>query len=495
MLSMLQYVVQLAFMHSQPRLSQRDQKVMSDFPSDIRSATAQFLLEGKHTIYAVCPNPKCHHTHKPVFDGDSPIPNYPMYCTYVKYGKRCKERLLRPRVYGSNVQAPIKPFVYFDFKDWVAGLISRPGFEDQMDAAWDATVVDNETMSNIFDEVGLKTFNGPDGKHFREGGSEGHYVFSLCVDFFNPRGNKQAGKSISCGLISLVCLNLPPDIRYKPENMFLAGIIPGPCEPPLTTLNHYLTPLVDDLLEFWQGVWFSRTCKFPHGRICHCALVVIVCDLPGAKKVAGFAAHSHNHFCSICHCTRSEHGYGNTDHSSWKRRTNDECRFHADQYKNAGNEKEKQSIFDESGLRWSELLHLPYFDPTQFVVINAMHNLFLGLIKEHFINILGIQVEKEVVNDNPVVVVISLSDHWKSFTENEQKSVKKVKKWLEGPMNDEMKSNSASWVKRLMRIHVRVLMFVCTELQCPRLPVTNPYKNKTTKMDWVNMICDWVSSC
>ena len=41
--------------------------------------------------------------------------------------------------------------------------------------------------------------------------------FSLCVDYFNPLGNKQAGKKKSIGLISLVCLNLPPDMRYKPE--------------------------------------------------------------------------------------------------------------------------------------------------------------------------------------------------------------------------------------------------------------------------------------
>ncbi|KJA14254.1 hypothetical protein HYPSUDRAFT_208847 [Hypholoma sublateritium FD-334 SS-4] len=32
-------------------------------------------------------------------------------------------------------------------------------------------------------------------------------------------------------------------MRYKPENMFLAGVVPGPHEPPLTALNHYLTPL------------------------------------------------------------------------------------------------------------------------------------------------------------------------------------------------------------------------------------------------------------
>ncbi|KAF8220225.1 hypothetical protein L208DRAFT_1335077, partial [Tricholoma matsutake] len=38
---------------------------------------------------------------------------------------------------------------------------------------------------------------------------------------------------------------------------------------------------------------------------------------------------------------------------------------------------------------WSELLWLPYYDPTWFLVVDPMHNLFLGLIKEHFQGILG----------------------------------------------------------------------------------------------------------
>jgi hypothetical protein len=64
--------------------------------------------------------------------------------------------------------------------------------------------------------------------------------------------------------------------------------------------------------------------------------------------------------------------------------------LYANQYEKASREKKKQSVFDESGLCWLELLHLPYFDVTQFVVIDMMHNLFLSLIKEHFKNILGI---------------------------------------------------------------------------------------------------------
>lgn len=123
-------------------------------------------------------------------------------------------------------------------------------------------------MRNIFDSDILRKFKGPDGAHFSMGNGEGCYVFSLSVDFFNPLSNKQVGKKFSVGLITLVCLNLPPDIHYKPENMFLAGVIPGPHEPPLSVISHFLKPLVDDFLKFWDpGVHYSRTDGHPDGRL------------------------------------------------------------------------------------------------------------------------------------------------------------------------------------------------------------------------------------
>ena len=50
----------------------------------------------------------------------------------------------------------------------------------------------------------------------------------------------------SLGIIAMACLNLPADVRYKPENMYLAGIIPGPEEPKLELLNYYQEPLIRD---------------------------------------------------------------------------------------------------------------------------------------------------------------------------------------------------------------------------------------------------------
>jgi hypothetical protein len=56
-----------------------------------------------------------------------------------------------------------------------------------------------------------------------------------------------------------------------------------------------------------------------------------------------------------------------------------------------------------------------------------MHNLFLGLIKEHLEGVLGIQDEKE---QEQQVLVVNLSDGWKEFSWKEQQSVNRLRKWL-----------------------------------------------------------------
>ena len=42
---------------------------------------------------------------------------------------------------------------------------------------------------------------------------------------------------------------------------------------------------------------------------------------------------------------------------------------------------ERTRFVKKNGVRWSELLRLPYFDPIRFVVIDPMHCLFLGIAK------------------------------------------------------------------------------------------------------------------
>lgn len=392
LLSMIRYIIQLSMTHNKCSISPHNEEFVANIPTDPTSILKKFALDGNETIYAVCPNAKCHKTYRPAFSKDSSIPVYLKYCTYKDFpgGPNCGTRLTRRRVFADvSVEVPIKQFVSFSFTDFVAGILSRPGFEDQMDSP--RTVPAGEDMHDIFDGQFLRDFKGPDGQPFQSTVQVGCYSFGLCVDFCNPFTNKQAGKKSSIGIISLVCLNLPPSLRYKAENMFLAGVIPGPNKPPLTAVNHYLAPLVDEFQSFWEtGIRFSQTYNHPGGRLVQCALVLVICDLLAARKTSGFAACTHERFCSVCHCTQSCQGYGDTNYHNWKRRTNTECRNAAESYLRATTPESRLQEFNKAGFRWSELLRLPYFDVVRCVVVDSMHNLFLGLIKEHFRGILGI---------------------------------------------------------------------------------------------------------
>ena len=472
LLKMLQYILQLALTRSRSQLSQSDQKLLSDSPVDPETATKHFQLDSKSIIYAVCPNGKCHQTYRPTLEGDSPIPIYPKYCMQTLNGAQCRERLTRPRCIGGiDIEVPIKTFVSFDFKDWFAGLLSRPGYEEHMDNTWQSKAPEDGIIHDIFESDYIHNFKGPDGKCFSRGGEEGRYIFSLSVDFFNPYTNKQAGKKASVGLISVVCLNLPPSMRYKPENMFLSGIVPGPKEPPLTALNPYLKPLVDDLMDFWKtGVNFSQTYNYKAGHLVRCALLLLVCNLPAARKAAGFASVQHEHFCSVCHCTRSQHSYGDLNYRMWRRRTNSECRLFASRFETAQDEETKAQLFKQSGIRWSELLRLPYFDIIQCVVVDAMHNLFLGLIKEHFIGILGIGLPR--IQESKIFS-IKFSVVPTDFTEKEKNSVETLKKWLEAPVATVFSTERELAINKLKHLHVQAIRFACDELGCLPAPDAN----------------------
>ena len=152
LLVMLQYVLQLALSRSSSQLSPSDRKLLSDFPADPDTATKHFHLNGKSIMYAVCPNGKCHQTYKPTFEDGLPIPIYPKYHTHKEYsnGAQCGERLTRPRhIKDVDIEVPIKTFVSFDFKDWFAGLLSRPGYEDRMDDAWQTKASEDGVMPKV----------------------------------------------------------------------------------------------------------------------------------------------------------------------------------------------------------------------------------------------------------------------------------------------------------------------------------------------------------
>lgn len=256
------------------------------------------------------------------------------------------------------------------------------------------TGVNTATWNDIWDADVLKQFKGPDGRPFFKQDCdepEGCYAFSLFMDGFNPLQTKEAGKKVSVASMYMVCLNLPPCLRYRVENMFLVGVIPGPQEPSQDEINFLLKPLVDDLLRFWNpGVCYSCTPKHPKGRRTRCVVIPLVCDVPAARQMAGLSHHSHTLFCSVC--LLDGNSINNLDFSQWKYRTDEEHRRFAEQWRDAATQEDRQAIYDTHGVRWSELLRLPYWEPTNFVVVDVMHALFLGNFKRHCRTIWGMDI-------------------------------------------------------------------------------------------------------
>ncbi|KAL6299917.1 hypothetical protein BKA93DRAFT_703922, partial [Sparassis latifolia] len=177
--------------------------------------------------------------------------------------------------------------------------------------------------------------------------------------------------------------------------MFLVGVIPGPTEPSLNEINHLLKPLVDDLQVFWEsGVWYSSTVNRPGGRRVRCAIVPLVCDLLASRQMAGFASHNTlKHFCLFCRLHL--HDIENLDYTTWGTRDWAEHLRWAEAWRDAASDAERDAIFEEHGVRYSELLRLPYWNPILFAILDAMHALFLGNLKRHCRTIWGMDVKFE----------------------------------------------------------------------------------------------------
>ena len=89
------------------------------------------------------------------------------------------------------------------------------------------------------------------------------------------------------GSIVLSYLLLPPDMWYKPENLCLVGIIPGPREPSGHEIDHFLHPLIEIMKESWKHGARYRMHNYPHGQLICSAIALSVNDLPIARKIMG----------------------------------------------------------------------------------------------------------------------------------------------------------------------------------------------------------------
>ena len=156
---------------------------------------------------------------------------------------------------------------------------------------------DTEDMWDIKDGTRVKELSGPNGATFWDGleQRELRLLWSLSTDWFYLQGNKAAGKSTSTGSIAMACLNLPPSLCYKSENLFLVGIIPGLKEPSVEEVGHFIEPIMDMLDRSWRdSTKFDCTESSDCGKIEHSGSCA-------SRKITGVAFHSSkDSLCSFC---------------------------------------------------------------------------------------------------------------------------------------------------------------------------------------------------
>ena len=243
---------------------------------------------------------------------------------------------------------------------------------------WRSRKASNGIFEDVYDGKVWKDFQIYNGKNFLK--DPGNLALMLNMDFFQPYKHV----SYSVGAIYCTIMNLPLSVRYKQENVMLLGLIPGPSEPE-NDINTYMEPIVNELLQLWDGIEFTFASGNKHKV--RCAVLCVACDMPGGRKTCGFLSHSANFGCSKClkifPGPVGSKDYSGFDREHWEYRTMDSHRKAAFDLLKCKTRSELSQKQSESGCRYSVLLRLLYFDPPRFLIVDPMHNLYLGSAKHY----------------------------------------------------------------------------------------------------------------
>ena len=331
--------------------------------------------------YVVCE--KCHSVYDfdSCYDLDEKGNRVAKKCQYIKYPqcnmKPCNEVLLINSVYTRSKIPHLVPKKVFCYQSLINSIERLLVYKDILNILnhWKNRDEYNGFLCDIYDGRIWKEFVSEcidDGRL--------NLGVMLNVDWFNPF--KKA--MYSAGGMYLTVLNLPRQLRFKEEYSILLGIIPGPKEPSLT-INSYLAPFVQELDMLSTGVWVKCD-HVPKGRILVCCrLLGVTSDIPAIRKVCGHLGIHAAYGCHKCIKKFTKVGkrtnFSGFDVDNWKIRENREHRSNAQAHFNAQNKDEMEKIESSTGVRYSTLMELEYFDMIRGSCIDPMHNLFLGTCK------------------------------------------------------------------------------------------------------------------
>ena len=278
-------------------------------------------------------------------------PNHP----HLRHSSKCNVGLLKRVTYGSNNKLiPRKSYIYKSLTSSLEKLFCQPAYVQNCEL-WRYKPAPSGTLfTDIIDGKVWQKFQIVNGQLFLN--IPNNLCLKLNLDWFNPFKHIQ----YSVRVLYFVVENLPRSERYKLENIIIVGSIPGPKEPKVH-INTYLKPIVDELLDLWNGKMLKTSSLFGVIPV-SCALTCISCDLPATRKLCGFLSCSASHGCLKCQkhfpCIQfgEKRDYSGYERDEWLPRTQVTHLQHVSEIQSAQTASRQNELEKLYGARYSELL-------------------------------------------------------------------------------------------------------------------------------------------
>ncbi|XP_040378242.1 uncharacterized protein LOC102718885 isoform X1 [Oryza brachyantha] len=196
-------------------------------------------------------------------------------------------------------KVPRKVLRYFPLKKRLQKLFMSP--KSATDARWhDEARTTDGLLRHPADSPAWKHF---DCKHPKFSEDSRNIRLALATDGFNPFRSMNCSYSI--WPVILIPLNFPPWICMKQPNFILSLLIPGPYSPG-KDMDVYFEPLVDDLLEIFEGGVITYDASRSENFQLRAAIIYTITDFPGLGYAAGCVTsgklacpHCNSQTCSI----------------------------------------------------------------------------------------------------------------------------------------------------------------------------------------------------
>lgn len=435
--------------------------ILSRIPRDIHTVLSRYELDPTSRTFLSCPtcfalyplSDEALNSNEEAYEANNPFSS----CSVKSHpdSKECGTALWTIRRIGNGTYVvPVRKQIFQDLKEWVGRILAIPGIEDLL-TEHQRRSPSSDRETDFWDSPMFHNFKGPDGKPFMEaqpgptGTADLRLLMSLGVDSFSPFHMKVGHHNAPSTAMYMVLLVLPEHLRYRREYMYMVTLMSG--NPSKHEINHPLKILVDQLLDFWEGVFYTRTAGHPLGRQVLLALILVVCDSEAAHQVSGFGSHSATYFCWRCMLTKDDLQV-NLDPDTWPRRELDEHRAQALRWLNASSESERADLFKGNAVRYTELLRLPYFNPITQTTIDNMHMALLGLVETHITEVLKVDHKNIGGEGRPVIVP------GKKAKSRPSNSVLRL-------LWNEIRENEATLPRKLKEHSKGTILYLCLELE------------------------------